>query len=132
MEVFPQRYMGARGAKLFTCSAGTSVCLDSYGRLQPCLLLRKRSLAYDLAGGSIRDALTVFFPRVLGVEAKGTRYRERCARCGLKGFCHQCPARSFIEHGVLDRPVDYLCRVAHEQAKLLGWPAQDDPPSPQP
>jgi radical SAM protein with 4Fe4S-binding SPASM domain len=118
MKVFPTRYMGAQGKRLFTCSAGTSVCLDAYGRLQPCLLLRKRELTYDLNKGSLRDALTNFFPRVLSVEAKYHGYFDRCARCGLKGFCHQCPARSYIEHGALDKPVEYLCAVAHQQA----WP----------
>lgn len=131
MTVFPERYMGAQGSKLFTCSAGTSVCLDAYGRLQPCLLLRKKNLTYDLDKGSLHDALTNFFPGALSFTAKNKKYLGRCARCGLKGFCHQCPARSYIEHGVLDRPVDYLCRVAQEQAKLLGWSLEDIPPLPQ-
>ncbi|HTY08698.1 MAG TPA: radical SAM protein [Candidatus Edwardsbacteria bacterium] len=121
MVLFPKRYMGARGAKLFTCSAGKSVCLDAYGRLQPCLLLRKRRLTYDLGKGTLKDALTNFFPQALAATAKNKQYLDRCAKCGLKGFCNQCPAKSYIEYGVLDKPVEYLCRVAHAQAERLGW-----------
>jgi hypothetical protein len=31
-----------------------------------------------------------------------------------------CPAKSWAEHGTLDTPVEYLCRVAHAQARDLG------------
>ncbi|MCU0606662.1 MAG: radical SAM protein [Candidatus Edwardsbacteria bacterium] len=128
MKLFPARYMGPQGDRLFTCSAGTSVCLDAYGRLQPCLLLRDPRLSYDLVRGSLRRALSDFFPRVLAVRAENPDYLRRCARCRLKGFCRQCPARAFIEHGALDRPVDHLCRVARAQAQLLGWPLRGIPP----
>jgi sulfatase maturation enzyme AslB (radical SAM superfamily) len=48
-------------------------------------------------------------------------YLKRCARCFLKGLCEQCPAKSWMEHGTLDTPVEYLCEVAHVQARYLGW-----------
>ena len=121
MKQFPARYMGAQGAKLFTCSAGKSVCLDAYGRLQPCLLLRKKELSFDLRQGTLRQALIKFFPTALSITPRRKQYLARCAQCRLKGFCSQCPARSYIEHGVLDKPVEYLCKVAHQQAALLGW-----------
>ena len=56
-------------------------------------------------------------------ETKATNpdYLARCAGCILKGFCEQCPARSWSEHGTLDTPVEYLCEVAHVQARYLGW-----------
>ena len=38
----------------------------------------------------------------------------------LKGLCEQCPAKSWMEHGTLDTPVEYLCDVAHAQARYLG------------
>lgn len=121
MKLFPARHMGPQGAKLFSCSAGNSVCLDASGRLQPCLLLRKRDLTYDLSGGSLRHALQAFFPGVVGARTANRRYLQRCGRCQLKGFCRQCPAISYIEHGRLDKPVEYYCRVAHQQAYALGW-----------
>jgi sulfatase maturation enzyme AslB (radical SAM superfamily) len=33
---------------------------------------------------------------------------------------NQCPAKSWMEHGTLDTPVEYLCSVAHAQARHLG------------
>ncbi len=41
--------------------------------------------------------------------------------CFLQGLCEQCPAKSWAEHGTLDTPVEYLCEVAHAQARCLGW-----------
>ena len=46
--------------------------------------------------------------------------REWRARCFLKGFCEQCPAKSWAESGTLDTPVEYLCEVAHTKARYLG------------
>jgi hypothetical protein len=47
-------------------------------------------------------------------------YLARCARCFLKGLCEQCPAKSWMEHGTMDTPVEYICRVAHARAMDLG------------
>jgi sulfatase maturation enzyme AslB (radical SAM superfamily) len=53
-------------------------------------------------------------------------YLARCARCFLKDFCNQCPGKSWAEHGTLDTPVEYLCRVAHAQARYLGLLAEGE------
>jgi radical SAM protein with 4Fe4S-binding SPASM domain len=124
-EQFCTRFMGPAGAKLFTCGAGQAGCVDAYGRYQPCMLLREPSLTYPLLDGGLdkgglREALTNFFPRLGDMEAADPRYLERCARCFLHGLCEQCPAKSWMEHGTLDTPVEYLCQVAHAQARFLG------------
>jgi sulfatase maturation enzyme AslB (radical SAM superfamily) len=54
------------------------------------------------------------------MKATNADYLARCARCFLKGLCEQCPAKSWAEHGTLDTPVEYLCEVAHAQARYLG------------
>ena len=44
------------------------------------------------------------------------------ALCGLflkRGSFGQCPAKSWMENGTLDTPVEYLCEVAHTQARYL-------------
>ena len=53
-------------------------------------------------------------------------YLARCARCFLMGLCEQCPGKSWAEHGTLDTPVEYLCRVAHAQARYLGLLAEGE------
>jgi hypothetical protein len=93
MRQFCSKFMGPSGDRLFACGAGHGTCVDAYGRAQMCMMLRHPDMAYDLA---------------------------RCARCFLKGLCEQCPAKSWAEHGTLDTPVEYLCRVAHAQARDLG------------
>ena len=65
-------------------------------------------------------ALTEFFPLLRETRATNPEYLGRCARCFLKGLCEQCPGKSWMEHGTLDTPVEYLCAVAHAQARFLG------------
>jgi len=60
------------------------------------------------------------FPALRETKATNPDYLRRCARCFLKGLCEQCPAKSWTEHGTLDTPVEYLCDVAHAQARYLG------------
>jgi len=120
MKQFCTRFMGPPGEKLFSCGAGHGACLDAYGRLQPCMMLRHPSTVYDLKKGSLKDALTNFFPTLREMKATNPDYLARCARCFLKGLCEQCPAKSWMEHGTLDTPVEYFCQVAYAQALDLG------------
>lgn len=73
-----------------------------------------------LAMTPLKYALTEVFPRLRELRAANPDYLRRCARCFLKGLCDQCPARSWQEHGTLDTPVEYLCEVAHAQARYFG------------
>ena len=120
MARFCSRFIGHPGTQLFTCGAGEAGCVDPYGMYHMCLLLRHPDLAYDLRQGTLRQALTEFFPVHRELQAATPAYLERCARCFLKGLCDQCPAKSWSESGTLDTPVEYLCQVAHAQARYLG------------
>jgi radical SAM protein with 4Fe4S-binding SPASM domain len=120
MQEFCSRFMGAPGPRLFSCGAGHHISIDAYGTVQPCLLLRMPQVCADLRTTTLRDLLTVFFPRVKEMTAANPDYLARCARCFIRGLCEQCPAKSWSEHGTLDTPVEYLCRTAHAQARYLG------------
>jgi len=153
MREFCGKFMGPPGDKLFNCGAGHSTCVDAYGKAQMCMGLRDPGMVYDLtpqppslqgkgenqespaspslrgkgAGGlGLRYALTEFFPRLREMRATNPDYLNRCARCFLKGLCEQCPAKSWQEHGTLDTPVEYLCEVAHAQARYLGLVAENE------
>lgn len=117
---FCRRFLGPPGDHLFTCGVGDAPCIDAYGRLQPCLDIRVPELTLDLKRGIQADTLSGFLSALRAVKAADPEYLKRCARCFLKGLCEQCPARSWTEHGVLDKPVEYLCAIAHEQARGLG------------
>lgn len=120
MRQFCSKFMGPPGDRLFACGAGHTLCVDAYGVLQPCLSLRHPETVYDLRAGSLKGALTDFFPRLREKRATNPDYLARCAHCFLKGLCEQCPAKSWTEHGTLDTQVEYLCLVAQAQARYLG------------
>jgi len=117
---FSRNHMYPQGDVLFDCGAGESGCVDAYGKYQMCMLLRHPDTVYDLNLGTMREALEVFFPKIRVLKATNPDYLRRCARCFLKGLCEQCPAKSWTEYGTLDTPVEYLCQVAHAQARYLG------------
>lgn len=121
IKEFCAKFLGAPTQKLFTCSAGVrSGCVDAYGYFQPCLLMKHPDLAYDLKKGSLRDAITDFCLELRKIKAENPQYIKQCSRCFLKGLCEQCPAKSWIEHGNLDTPIEYQCEIAHAQARQIG------------
>ena len=121
MKEFCSKFTRPPGNKLFSCGSGVGGgCVDAYGYFQPCLSIRHPATVYNLKKGSLEDALTNFFPKIREMTAANPEYLARCARCFLKGLCEQCPAKSWMEHGTLDTPVEYLCEIAHTQARFLG------------
>ena len=122
---FASTFMVPSGDHLFKCGAcdGGSVCMDAYGRAQPCMGIRSPGLTCDVVGAngrtSMQDALDQF-THLRDLRATNPNYLQRCARCFLNGLCEQCPAKSWTEHGTLDTPVQYLCDVAHAMARKLG------------
>jgi radical SAM protein with 4Fe4S-binding SPASM domain len=120
MREFCGKFIGPPGEKLFACGAGHGACIDAYGRAQMCLSLRDPATVVDLHETTLKSTLEDSFPRLRETRATDPEYLARCARCFLKGLCEQCPAKSWMEHGTLDTPVEYLCDVAHSQAKYLG------------
>jgi MoaA/NifB/PqqE/SkfB family radical SAM enzyme len=148
MREFCDKFMGPPGDKLFSCGAGHGICVDAYGHVQMCMLLRNPATVYDLRdgvgavpracpdvddhttgahkGSPLQYALAEFFPRLREMRATNPEYLRRCARCFLKGLCEQCPAKSWTENGTLDTPVEYLCEVAHAQARYLGLLGADE------
>lgn len=121
MREFCSKFMSPPGDKLFSCGAGIGGgCVDAYGQFQACMLLRHPKTVHKLKKGSLEDAMKNFFPELRDMKATNPDYLARCARCFLKGLCEQCPAKSWMEHGTLDTPVEYFCEIAHAQARYLG------------
>ena len=122
MQEFCAKFMRAPGERIFSCGAGHGTCIDAYGNAQMCLPLRHPDTVFDLHHGTLKQALTEYFPGFRGRKAENPDYLLRCAVCFLKGLCEQCPAKSWMESGTLDTPVKYLCDVAHAQAPVSRAP----------
>jgi radical SAM protein with 4Fe4S-binding SPASM domain len=121
MQEFYAKFASIPGDRLLTCGAGLGGgCVDAYGRFQLCLLLRHPETVYDLKQGSLKEAILGFVPKIRDRTAQNPEYINRCSRCFLKGLCEQCPAKSWMENGSLDTPVEYLCEIAHVHARYLG------------
>ena len=84
------------------------------------MLLRHPDCVYSLRKGSFKEAWEKFVPRVRKKRVNNKKYQEKCQHCFLKSFCEQCPAWSWMEHGVLDEPAEYVCKIAHAEAVWLG------------
>jgi radical SAM protein with 4Fe4S-binding SPASM domain len=119
MLEFFEKFPSPPSDRLFACGIGPG-CVDPYGFFQPCLSLRHPNLTYDLKRGTLKEAVASVFSRLKKIKATSPLYLDRCARCFLRNFCEQCPAKSWSEHGTLDTPVEYLCQVTHAQARFLG------------
>jgi radical SAM protein with 4Fe4S-binding SPASM domain len=120
MKQFCRKFMRPPGDKLFSCGAGHGTCIDAYGKAQMCMGLRDPERVVDLHKVTVKSALKESFPRLREARTTNPEYLARCAQCFLKGLCEQCPAKSWMEHGTLDTPIEYLCGVAHAQALYLG------------
>jgi radical SAM protein with 4Fe4S-binding SPASM domain len=125
MSEFFENFLSPPGDRLFTCGIGPG-CVDAYGFFQPCLSLRHPDLTFDLKKGSLKEAVASGSPPLKEMRATNPLYLKRCARCFLRGFCEQCPAKSWSEHGTLDTPVEYFCQVAHAQARFLGLVREEE------
>ncbi len=101
---------------LFHCGAGLqSFHVDPYGQLSACMMARAQE--YDLRSGSFHHGWDEF---LAGVRFQPPQGDYPCSRCGLISLCGQCPGWASMEHGEFQRPVAYLCQVAHLRAAALG------------
>ncbi len=122
IEQFCQKFLKVpQDEHLFSCGAGIGAChIGAYNNFQLCMLLRHPECVYSLREGSFKDAWEKFVPRMREIRVDNQKYQEKCQRCFLKSLCEQCPAWSWMEHGVLDEPIEYLCGIAHAEAVWLG------------
>ena len=101
---------------LYQCGAGVRTFhIDANGQLSVCMLSRVPS--FDLRNGRFRDGWYEFVPNVL--TQKWLR-ESPCKKCDLISFCGQCPGWALVEHADQERPVEYLCQIAHARAEALG------------
>ncbi|MHB9034873.1 MAG: radical SAM protein, partial [Anaerolineae bacterium] len=89
MAQFMQGFLNPPSDRLFNCEAGDSGCVDAFGNYQMCMMLRHPGAVYPLVQGTLREALTEFFPQTYALRATNSEYLRRCAKCFLRGLCEQ-------------------------------------------
>lgn len=105
---------------LFQCGAGLdsfNVSFDGIFRLCPSLW--HPGSVYDLKVGGLKEAWEAFVPKVREGRTNARTFLESCRICPIADLCLWCPGNAHLETGLMDGPVDYFCRVAHERARLL-------------
>lgn len=100
----------------YQCSAGKGTFhIDPYGKLSTCMMARYPS--FDLREDSFIRGWQDFIPNVL--SQKWLR-ETPCKACELISLCGQCPGWAQIEHDDSEKPVEYLCQIAHCRAEAFG------------
>jgi radical SAM protein with 4Fe4S-binding SPASM domain len=100
---------------LFTCGAGlSSFHISPQGRLQVCELFPYPG--FDLRSGSFHEGFSAF--RAL----RDRRYTTEspCQGCKVNALCMKCAGFAYLEMGDPEAPVDWLCQIGHERAKMFG------------
>ena len=99
----------------FSCGGGQNAfAIDPTGRLSPCVLWCEST--YDLRKGSFRAGWEDFLLKLTQEEVKK---KSKCLKCEIRAMCGMCPANGLLEEGSPDKPVDFLCQVAHLRAHVL-------------
>lgn len=100
---------------LYVCSAGIySFHIDPYGQLSVCIMAREPG--YDLRSGTFEVGWRDFLTEVRYQAPEG---EYPCAKCELLPICGQCPGWAQMEHVDQQKPVSYLCQVAHKRAEAF-------------
>jgi radical SAM protein with 4Fe4S-binding SPASM domain len=120
---FAQRFNGPththeHSDEVYHCGGGiSSFAIDPEGKMSICVL--SHFDAYDLRAGSFREGWDDF---LLKVRSKKISMMTKCVDCQIKAVCGMCPANGELENGHAEKPVDFLCQVAHLRAQVMGFP----------
>lgn len=101
---------------IYHCGGGINAfAVDPQGQMSICVL--SHFDAYDLRAGTFREGWSDF---LLKVRRKKTEMVTKCTTCEIKAMCGMCPANGELENGHAEKPVDFLCQVAHLRAYSFG------------
>jgi radical SAM protein with 4Fe4S-binding SPASM domain len=109
-------HTGERSDEIYYCGGGVdSFAIDPEGKMSICVLSHFDT--YDLRKGSFRHGWDDF---MLKTRHKKMTVITKCANCAIKALCGMCPAQGELENSDSEKPVDFLCHVAHLRAHVLG------------
>ena len=109
-------FTNERSGEVYHCGGGiNSFAIDPQGKMSICVLSHFDT--FDLRRGSFREGWDDF---LLRVRRKRTTAVTKCVACEIKPMCGMCPANGELENGHAEKPVDFLCHVAHLRAQAFG------------
>jgi radical SAM protein with 4Fe4S-binding SPASM domain len=101
---------------LYVCSAGMSLFhIDPYGEVSMCMSARKPS--FNIKNKSFQK---IWETDILAASKQKASSDNRCLECELISLCGHCPGIAYLETGSFEKPVDYLCELAHLRFKEFG------------
>lgn len=102
---------------IYNCGGGINAfAVDPDGKMSICVL--SHCDTYDLRSGTLQEGWKEFLRHV---RAKKTTQLTKCTHCALKSICGMCPANAELENGDSEKPVDFLCQVAHLRSYAFGF-----------
>jgi len=112
-QEFCEKFWGSSKSNyLYNCGAGIfSFHIDPYAQMSVCEMSRFQN--YDLRHGSFNKGWHHSIPHCLTLKAKSN---YQCGQCELISLCGQCPGWAYLETGDPEKPVEYLCQIAHLRA----------------
>jgi radical SAM protein with 4Fe4S-binding SPASM domain len=109
----------AESEEVYHCGGGiSSLAVDPQGLMTICVLSHVD--AYDWRSGGFREGWDDY---LLKVRRRKSVSLTKCRECAIKVICGMCPANGELENGDPEKPVDFLCHVAHLRAQVVGQPA---------
>lgn len=109
-------HTGERSDEIYYCGGGIdSFAIDPEGKMSICVLSHFDT--YDLRKGSFQQGWDDF---MLKTRHKKMTVITKCVKCEIKVLCGMCPAQGELENNDAEKPVDFLCHVAHLRAHVLG------------
>ena len=107
---------GPLGPKKYTCGGGKNGCaIDPTGRMTICVISQQEG--FNLRESSFTEGWN---GRLRDIRETPRTHQTICLRCQIQDLCGMCPAHGELENGDGERPVDFLCQVAHLRAYALG------------
>lgn len=105
-----------RSTRRYTCGGGHNGCaVDPTGQMTICVLSHREG--YNLRSGSFTEGWNTRLADIR--ETKNTR-ETICTNCRITSLCSMCAANGELEGGDAEKPVEFLCQVAHLRALALG------------
>jgi radical SAM protein with 4Fe4S-binding SPASM domain len=105
-------------SKRYTCGGGQNGCaIDPKGKMTICVLSHRDG--YDIRSGSFQQG---WEGRLKEIRATETTRETICTNCRIRTLCSMCAANGELEAGDPEKPVDFLCQIAHLRAYALGIP----------